>query len=566
MGGAPVVSLLAKPSAALPRGSGSPGRDRRTAGRRNPSSPARTLPRACPRPAGRARRPPRLWPSAARRPRSRTCTPPGLEPPCPHPRREFAAVALQRLLHQQSPLGVPGAHQPVHAQCPPEPGGDLRVVPPPATTRSRPSGCRSRPPACRATRPDRGPLSAAPPPRRAPGSNGRALSTSPPRRPLSSFSRAYCLTAPASCSVPRPSPGLRQDQRLLDQVPEEQQHVLLARPLARTHRFGRLQREAAGEHREPREQLLLGPGEQLVAPVEGGRASSAGVGEGPAPRRPPAPGPAARESVRDPRNRTLAAASSSARGSPSRPPADGGHRRRVLRRQLEGRGGRPGALHEKASGRRACDLLGDGRAGGGGQRQGPTGYSCSPRTRSGARLVTSTTRFGQVSIRAATSGADLQSGARSCRARARSRFSRRYARRTSRGPARISLKPRDRQRSGARARDRPEAPGRRRPRRPGRGRPCSRAACMARRVLPTPPGPVSVSSRVPGRPRKPPYLSSSRSLPTSGVGGAGGSSGFGLPCAWRSDAALRLGTDASRDARSSSERPRASARDLTVCG
>ena len=45
--------------------------------------------------------------------------------------------------------------------------------------------------------------------------------------------------------------------------------------------------------------------------------------------------------------------------------------------------------------------------------------------------------------------------------------------------------------------------------------------CKARRVLPVPPGPVSVTRRVSDPPRRPSSSSSSRSRPTSGLGAAG---------------------------------------------
>ena len=49
----------------------------------------------------------------------------------------------------------------------------------------------------------------------------------------------------------------------------------------------------------------------------------------------------------------------------------------------------------------------------------------------------------------------------------------------------------------------------------------SAAACSPRRVLPVPPGPVSVSSRTSGRRRRPAISESSFSRPTNGVGWVG---------------------------------------------
>ena len=153
--------------------------------------------------------------------------------------------------------------------------------------------------------------------------------------------------------------GLRRNHGLLDQTPEEQQHVLVARRLVPTYRFGGLQGEAAGEHRQSREQVLLGFGEQIVAPVEG------------RPHRPLAvreiPRSACRERLVQPRQEMRRAQKPHLRrrqlqrqGQPGKAPADDRYRPGVLALKRERRGGGPGALHEEADGPRAGKRL-DGR-------------------------------------------------------------------------------------------------------------------------------------------------------------------------------------------------------------
>jgi hypothetical protein len=90
---------------------------------------------------------------------------------------------------------------------------------------------------------------------------------------------------------------------------------------------------------------------------------------------------------------------------------------------------------------------------------------------------------------------------------------------------------------------------------------------MARRVLPTPPVPVSVSSRT--LCKKLSISASSRSRPSRGVGragrlGLGFVAGAAAAEEEREEEAPRLGTAAKREACSSSESPRAPAKERTV--
>ena len=53
------------------------------------------------------------------------------------------------------------------------------------------------------------------------------------------------------------SASLRHHQRLVHQMTEHVQHLMLLEALPSAHRLGRLQGEAARKHREPSEQDLL---------------------------------------------------------------------------------------------------------------------------------------------------------------------------------------------------------------------------------------------------------------------------------------------------------------------
>ena len=138
---------------------------------------------------------------------------------------------------------------------------------------------------------------------------------------------------------------------------------------------------------------------------------------------------------------------------------------------------------------------------------------------SGSRLVTSSSSRGQSpssvgerrrAARAVLEVVEHEQHRLPARPRERPRAA--PAARRRRAPARPSAAQR-RDRAAARA-----APTRRRP---GSSSAASAAACSASRVLPVPPGPVSVSSRTSSRPSSPRRSASSRSRPTNGVAGTG---------------------------------------------
>ena len=61
--------------------------------------------------------------------------------------------------------------------------------------------------------------------------------------------------------------ALHRHQRPIHQPQHEVEHILRRNLLARTHRLSRVQREAAREDGQAREQRLLGHVEQAVAPI-----------------------------------------------------------------------------------------------------------------------------------------------------------------------------------------------------------------------------------------------------------------------------------------------------------
>ncbi len=68
--------------------------------------------------------------------------------------------------------------------------------------------------------------------------------------------------------APFGAPGLRKDQRFLDQRREDVEHVGLRELRGTTHRNRTVQGEAAGEHAEPAQQSAFALIEQFVAPVD----------------------------------------------------------------------------------------------------------------------------------------------------------------------------------------------------------------------------------------------------------------------------------------------------------
>ena len=155
---------------------------------------------------------------------------------------------------------------------------------------------------------------------------------------------------------------------------------------------------------------------------------------------------------------------------------------------------------------------------------GATGRHCSPRSRSGSRLVASTWSRGHAATSSPSSGrgvedvldvVDDQQGLRAAEAaHERVLIALARLRRHLHGPG---------QRAGDVGGGRPRGRGRRHGRRRGTRCASARAASMAMRVLPTPPGPVKVTSRRSAITPATAWRSASR--PTVGVGGGGGPSG-----------------------------------------
>ena len=196
-----------------------------------------------------------------------------------------------------------------------------------------------------------------------------SVSTSPPRSAAPARTGG---SSPAADSAPcRPFRWTSSD---LSTSADSREHRG-SRSSSGADRLGRLQRAAAGEHRQPPEQDLLGLGEQVVAPVDG-RAASAG---GAAPSA--APPVSSRKRSLEPRRDLLGAeeprpAPPPARSPAASRPAAGRSRppRRVLGRQREVRSHRGRPLdeqpHRLASAQRPT---GPGRSGtaSGGHRQSP---------------------------------------------------------------------------------------------------------------------------------------------------------------------------------------------------
>ena len=179
----------------------------------------------------------------------------------------------ERRHEQPEGLLLPGAALPVAARAR-RPGA--------APARSRPGG-RPHDPAARrrlawsaSSRASQLPAPARsgkrPPPRRPPG-NARSAPRRPrrPRSSPASTSRSAANSRIVSSSRYRRAVpgGLGHDQALVHQRPEQVgdiQHVQAAGP---AHRLGRVQAEAAGEHRQAPQQHLLGAGQQRIRPGDG---------------------------------------------------------------------------------------------------------------------------------------------------------------------------------------------------------------------------------------------------------------------------------------------------------
>ena len=269
-------------------------------------------------------------------------------------------------------------------------------------------------------------------------------------------------------------------------------------------RLGRLQRAAAHEDGQPAEQRLLGRRPAGRSSRRWRRAGSAGARAGRARRRSAA---AARRSRRAssasrrehlmPRRRQL-----DRQRQPVQPRGRSRPRPARSRRSARSPARTAGARsHEQAHGRRtASQASGRRRAARSGSASGGTAYSCSPRRCSAARLVTSTSAAGGRQ-QLGDEPARPRAPARSCPApaaaagRAGSSLG---SRRSGRPPA--SRTPSAWAMVGTtRAGSRIGARSTRRARRPAKCAEQSAATWSARRVLPMPPGPVSVSSRTSSR-------------------------------------------------------------------
>ena len=146
----------------------------------------------------------------------------------------------------------------------------------------------------------------------------------------------------------RPAGGLGPaDQRLVDQGGEPVEGVH-PEVLGIADRLGRLERPAAGEHRQPGEQAPLDRVEQVVAPGDGAAQGPLPVREG------PGPGGQQGEALLEPgqdlggrQHLGPGGGQLDGQGQPVEPGRDLGHRRGVLCRQPELRPRRLGPLHEQ---------------------------------------------------------------------------------------------------------------------------------------------------------------------------------------------------------------------------
>ena len=257
------------------------------------------------------------------------------------------------------------------------------------------------------------------------------------------------------------------------------------------HLLGGVERAAAGEDRETAEQAPLVVGEQLVRPVERGAerllararvAAAAQQVEAPA------------EPLEDLR-RARARSSARRRARPRAAARRGAGTARRSRPTARGR--------ERAQKRSTASA-----AASGGRR-----YSLSACTCRRSREVTSSASPGH------SASSDASSGAASTTCSMLSSTS--SSRRSPMCSARLVLRAErlgDRRRARTRGRAGPR--GRPRTRPPGTIRPSDAAASIASRVLPAPPGPVSVTSRAPPSIRAR-TSASSRSRPTNALAGRG---------------------------------------------
>ena len=397
--------------------------------------------------------------------------------------------------------------------------------------RAPPGGCRARPRCGRASarrgrrRGRRAVGSRSPPRARGTPSRG-ARAGRPPRRAPRAARAAYSRIV---SSIVNRDVAVRvvadPDEALLGQPLEAVEHV--ERPLvagdpahaSRPSSSG----AAAREHAEAREQRA-GPRRRAGrGSSRSRRAASAGAPAGRAP-------PADSSPSRSPRRAAIAAGREEPdprRGELDRerqavePADDLGDVRRVLGRQREVRAGRPAPARRTARTASDChERRPRSDAAGAAATSGGTGNSCSPEIRSGARLVTMTVSFGRRRSRSATTGAP----ATTCSKLSRTSSAVRSPEvlddaldRASAAGASSAEGRGDRRRDEVRVGDRgerhePDAVGE-------AGRAARPRAASESRVLPVPPGPVSVSSRRPVQQRRPPPSTSARPTKVVSCGG-----------------------------------------------
>jgi hypothetical protein len=324
------------------------------------------------------------------------------------------------------------------------------------------------------------------PPRRL--SWSRRGGPAPGRRPRWESSGAAVSANPSMASArrrivasPSPAASSRSRRELADRLQHREAEVAVGRLhlghealLGQRFQTGEGRRVRRPGRRRPPPPPASTPGEDREAaeraPCSSGtragrgssRSSPAGCRGGPAGR---AAAGQQRQGAVETRQHRLGREEADAGGRPARSPAaavqpaaDLGHRRRVLVRHRERRADGAGPLDEEA-GRRRSGRVGRARAAAcvGAAGKGGTGNSRSPRSRSGARLVASTTE-----PRAGGQQPSRRTGAASGRCSTLSSTSRS----AWRGGASASVSGRGRHRHGGRGPRRPR-PGRGPGRRPG---------------------------------------------------------------------------------------------------
>ena len=456
----------------------------------------------------------------------------------PHPPgRRGGAGRAEQLLEPPASFGELPAHGPEPRQgareaqpgCPP-----LRARWP---TGGPGAGCRAPPGAGPATPRARARPASAPPAPPAPGSTRRAAAGRPrPSRCPAVARRAYSRTVSSSAKRGSPSACSSCRSRLLSASAARPSSTPASGPTrgarGRHTASAAVQRAAAHEHREPGEERPLGGRQQAVAPVEGGpQRPLAGR------RVPSAPGEhgqaaaqARRSSAPGGSSLTRAVGQLDGQREPVDAGADGGDGGGVLLRDGEVGPDGPRPLDEEGDRLAAGERLRRGRALGVGERQrghrvlalggqaerGAAGGE-HPQARRGRQQVGHDRR----GVRHLLEVVQDQQQALGLEV-ARERLAQGFA-----GDLPDTERPGDGTEHQLRVAERGQRdePHPVRERRAGRravaAASSSAATCRARRVLPTPPGPVSVSSRPSACSRRRRTASMALSRPMKGVGWAG---------------------------------------------